>query len=96
MKDKKYKYQLVVVLPPKLDKKDDVLTKISGWLEKEGIEIEKKSNFGIKDLVYEIEKNNKGDFWIMDLLSEKTLKMSELNVFLNREKNVIRYLILKV
>jgi ribosomal protein S6 len=50
---------------------------------------------GLKDLAYEIEKNNKGDFWTIDLSSESPIKLKEFNLLLNRESNIIRYLILK-
>ena len=95
MKGKKYKYQLVVVLNPKVEEKEKVFSKISAWLEGHKVELEKKDHFGLKDLIYEIEDNKKGDFWIMDLISEGALKLNELNVLLNRENNIIRYLILK-
>ena len=50
---------------------------------------------GLKELVYEIGKNSKGDFWTMDLTSESPIKQKDLNLLLNREPNIIRYLILK-
>ena len=95
MKEKTYKYQLVVVLNPKTDDKDKVFKKVSTWLEAKEVKIDKKDHLGIKELVYEIEKNTKGDFWVMDLVSVNPLKLSEFNVLLNRETNIIRYLILK-
>ena len=50
---------------------------------------------GLKDLAYEIQGHNKGDFWVLDLESEETLKIKEFNLLLDRETNIIRYLILK-
>jgi ribosomal protein S6 len=50
---------------------------------------------GSKDLVYEIAGQTKGDFWVFDVESEKPLSLKELNIILNRETNIIRYLILK-
>lgn len=95
MKEKTYKYQLVVVFDPKTENKEKVLEKVFAWLEGQGAEVEKKDHFGLKELVYEIKGNNKGDFWVMDVKSTKTLKLNEFNVLLNRENNIIRYLILK-
>ena len=95
MKEKKYKYQLVLVLNPKTEEKENVFKKVSSWLESHGVEVEKKDHMGLKELVYEIKDNKSGDFWVLDLESLTTLKLNELNVLLNRENNIIRYLILK-
>lgn len=95
MKEKKYKYQLVLVLNPKTENKENVVKKVTDWLAGRDVEIEKKDHMGIKELVYEIKKNKTGDFWVFDLTTLKTLKLNELNVLLNRENNIIRYLILK-
>lgn len=95
MKEKKHNYQLVLVLNPKLEDKETVFKKVSTWLDGRKVEVAKKDHMGIKELVYEIKGNSKGDFWILDLESLTTLKLNELNVLLNRENNIIRYLILK-
>lgn len=97
MKDNKYKYQIVVVLNPKVEEKekDSLIKKIEAQVEMTGAEIVKKDHAGSKELAYEIEKFTKGDFWIFDLESEKTVKVEDFNIFLNRETKVIRYLILK-
>lgn len=95
MKEKKHNYQLVLVLNPKLEDKETVFKKVSAWLDGRDVEVAKKDHMGIKELVYEIKGNSKGDFWVFDLISLATLKLNELNVLLNRENNIIRYLILK-
>lgn len=95
MKGKKNKYDLVVVFNPKTEEKDKNFKKIATWLEGQGFSIDKKNHLGLKDLVYEIDENTKGDFWGLELSGEKGLKLNELNVLLNREINIIRYLILK-
>ncbi len=94
MKGNKYQYQLVVVLNPKAEEKDKVLSKVTGWLEKNKIE-STSDHVGLKELVYEINKNTKGDFWVYELTSESPVKLKEFNLLLNRESNIIRYLILK-
>lgn len=95
MKGKKYKYELVVVFDPKTEEKDKNFKKVSTWLNGQGFSIDEKNHIGLKDFIYEIEKFDKGDFWGLVLSGEKGLKLNELNVLLNREKNIIRYLILK-
>jgi len=94
MKGNKYQYQLVVVLNPKTEEKDKVLAKVTDWLEKNKIE-SSEDHMGLKELAYEIDKNTKGDFWIYNLTAESPIKLKEFNLMLNRESNIIRYLILK-
>ena len=72
------------------------MAKIESWLKDNKAKIAKKEHTGNKELVYEIAKGRKGDFWVLDVVAELPLKLNELNLFLNREVNVIRYLILKV
>ena len=94
MKENKYQYQLVVVLGPKTENKDKVLAKVTDWLKKNKIE-SNEDHMGLKELAYEINKNTKGDFWVYNLTSESPIKLKEFNLMLNRESNIIRYLILK-
>ena len=95
MKGDKNQYQLVLVLNPKMEDKENILKKISAWLETKKVEFN-EVHLGLKELAYEIEKNSKGDFWSLDINSESPIKLKEFNLLLNRESNIIRYLILKV
>ena len=95
MKGNKYQYQIILVLSPKTEDKEKVLTKAYSWLESNKAEISNKDHMGLKDLAYEIQDHNKGDFWVLDVESEETLKIKEFNLLLDREINIIRYLILK-
>ena len=94
MKGNKHQYQLVVVLAPKTEEKEKVLAKVTDWLEKNKIE-STADHTGLKELAYEINKNTKGDFWVYSLTSESPIKLKEFELLLNRESNIIRYLILK-
>jgi len=93
----KEKYQLVAVLYPKAEEKSKqlTLTEIEAFLKKEKL-VFKREHFGMKELVYKIKSSEKGDFWIWNMESETPIKLKELNLYLNRNKDVIRYLILKV
>lgn len=97
MKDNQHKYQMVLVLAPKVEEveKEKVFAKVEAWLDESQAKIVKKDNLGVKELVYEIAKLRKGDFWSFMVESPKPVKLQDLNLFLNRESNVIRYLILK-
>lgn len=59
-----------------------------------GVKALEKNHLGLKDLVYKIKDLEKGDFWVVELESEKPVQLKEINLFLNRENNIIRYLIL--
>jgi len=97
MKDKKYKYQIVSVLSPKTEEKEKetVLAKISGWVDDVKGKVISKNCLGTIDLVYKIKDFEKGDFWVFEVESEKPMQLKDFNLFLNREPNIIRYLILK-
>jgi ribosomal protein S6 len=94
MKANKHHYQLIVVLALKTENKEKVLAKVTDWLNKNKIE-QLGDHMGQKDLAYEINKESKGDFWVYELASESPIKLKEFNLLLNRESNIIRYLILK-
>lgn len=94
MKENKYHYQLVVVLASKTEGKEKVLAKVTDWLKRNKIELT-EDHMGFKELVYEISKNSRGDFWIYELTSELPIQLKEFELLLNRESNIIRYLILK-
>ena len=96
MKGNKYQYQIILVLSPKTEDKEKVLSKAYSWLESNSVEISNKDHMGLKDLAYEIKDNNKGDFWVLNVNSKEPLKIKEFNLLLDREINVIRYLILKI
>jgi small subunit ribosomal protein S6 len=97
MKKETFKYQIVAVLSPKIEDKEKELTlsKIEKNLAEIKAEVVKKDHWGTKDLAYAIKKSNKGDFWILDVESEVPVKLKDINLFLNREVSVIRYLVLK-
>jgi len=96
MKENKYQYQIILVLSPKTEDKEKVLAKAYSWLESNNVEISNKDHMGLKDLTYEIKDNTKGDFWVLSVGSKEPLKIKEFNLLLDREINVIRYLILKI
>jgi len=96
MKGNKYQYQIIMVLNPKTEDKEKVLDKAYSWLKKNKVEILNKDHMGLKDLAYEIKDQNKGDFWVIDVESKEPLKTKDFNLLLDREINIIRYLILKI
>jgi small subunit ribosomal protein S6 len=98
MKDHKHKYQIILILEPKLEDKNkkSVMKKVTDWLESKGVELVKNENLGVKELVYAIKGFNKGDFWEIEIGGEKPIGYQEFNLLLDREVKIIRYLILKI
>jgi ribosomal protein S6 len=98
MKDNQHNYQIILVLNTKSEdkEKEKVLAKVESWLETNKAKVAKKEHTGVKELVYEIAKSRKGDFWMLDVGGATPLKLNEINLYLNRDANVMRYLILKV
>lgn len=93
----KKKYELILIFVSGTSKKE-IKEAVSGLkliLDKEKAVIKKEENLGSMDLKYHIKKQDKGDFWVLQLESEKGLGSEKLSVYLEREKRIIRYLFLK-
>ena len=88
-------YEVTVVFAPKTEEKttEMVFSKLESMLI--AATLEKKDHLGPKELSYPMKGNKKGDFWILTMTSDKSLKINEVNLFLNREPSVIRYLVIK-
>jgi len=90
-----FEYEVTVVFAPKTEEKatEAVFSKLeSMWI---AATLEKKEHLGSKALAYPIKGHVKGDFWVLKMTADKTLKLNEANLFLNREPSVIRYLVIK-
>ena len=70
MKGNKNQYQLILVLNPKIEDKENILKKIATWLETKKVEFN-QVHLGPKELVYEIEKNVE---IVLELLSNLNVK----------------------
>ena len=95
-KDESIRYELVVLMRPELEaKQDDVLKKISSIIDKNGGKIIKEDNWGRKELAYKIDKETHALYHIyrLDLPSSAPAKISAV---LNITHEVIRHLIVKV
>ena len=99
MKQSSNQYQLVVMYPTSLADVDQ--KKNLKEIEKQLITKVKKIEFkdwGEKELQYTIKANNKARFWLGGFSVDNGVEInwSGLKTFLNRDKNIIRYLILKI
>ena len=89
-------YEFVFLTKPGLnqDKLKDLFSSLEKQIEKVGGKAKKKNHWGTKSLVYPIKKQHKADFYIWQLDFNQELKLKSLNTFLNRQANIIRYLLL--
>lgn len=98
MKDSNYKYEVIVVLNPKAESKDKEKTikLVEDKIAEMNLSVENRDNLGNKSLAYKVKGQDKGDFWVFTIGGAKPIKSKEFTLFLNRDVNVIRYLILKI
>lgn len=96
MKANKKAYEIVVVFGPKTEEKavNAALNKVEQWLTSKETKITDKNHMGQKTLAYSIKNFDKGDFWMLTTEGQAPIKINELNVLLNREPTIIRYLVL--
>jgi len=97
MVKEKWTYRLVfeLDLSLKIEDRDSVFNGIGVFGKKFNMAFDKPKDLGVKELAYDINSLNKAHFWSLDFFVEKESNFKDFNVFLNREKKVIRYLILK-
>jgi ribosomal protein S6 len=91
--DKTKNYELVTILSPKAA--DGAAEEVKKQLTNFGWEITGEENIGTKKLAYEIKKLEKGNYWVWNLATKKTIDHKALNLTLNRNNNIIRYLLIK-
>jgi ribosomal protein S6 len=94
----KKKYELILVFGSGSKEKDikGVLADLKLVLEKEKLAVKKEESWGSADLEYSIGKEDKGNFWVLHLETEKSFKIGKIGTYLEREKKIIRHLLLKV
>jgi ribosomal protein S6 len=89
----KQKYEIVLVFPAKVGEKsvEVVAEKLKSFGWKEG----KVTHVGLKTLAYPISNQIKGDFWIFEGQGKAGVNFTEINLYLNRNTDIIRYLVLR-
>ena len=89
-------YELTIVLPAE-DKKltDEVKKLVKDFITKVKGKIKKQESWGVKNLAYPIQKQNKGlyEFYILELESKD---QPELHRLLNLKEDILRYLFVRV
>ncbi len=91
-------YELVVVIDPQLEEKAQktLLKKVESQLKKEGGKLIKPKLWGLKQLAYPLKKQTRGLYWVFNFATGSHFRNDNLNIFLNREEAVLRYLLLNI
>jgi len=90
-------YELVLVLPPNLPAKEQevLLKRLKEELKKSGAKVVKEEKWGKKALAYQIEGYQAGVYFCWQVSFSTSPSLKEINLYLKREKNILRYLWVK-
>jgi small subunit ribosomal protein S6 len=82
-----HNYEMVIIIHPDLDDEaiNQTLDKIKDWIAKSGGSIDSIDNWGKRHLAYEIQKQNEGIYYLLNLVTpaesivdlEKNLRILE-------------------
>lgn len=86
-------YELITVLSPKAEA--TASEEVKKLLTQFGWEVTGEENMGSKKLAYQIKKFDKGNYWVWSLATKKAIDHKALDLTLNRNNNIIRYLLIK-
>lgn len=87
-------YELITIIHPDLDDEaiNQALDRIRGWVEDSGGKIENVDKWGKRRLAYEIQKQNEGIYYLLNLKLDTSF-IAELERNLKILEPVMRYLI---
>ena len=74
---------------------NSLVESLSEVLKKEGGEVVKVDNWGLKNLAYRIKKNRKGHYVLLDIVAPASA-ISEYERLMRLNEDVIRYMTIKV
>lgn len=86
-------YELTCIFNPEADNKK-LIKKIEDWLKKIGAEVQKKEEWGRKELAYRIQKFSEGDYFFWQIEADPS-KINSLSPKIKLESDIIRYLLVK-
>ncbi len=92
---KKYEFIFLTRVGLKKKEQETLFSSLEKVIQKIGGKIEKREDWGKKELAYPIDKETEAYFWIWWLSFEGSVDLAPVNTFLNREAGVIRYLFLR-
>jgi small subunit ribosomal protein S6 len=88
-----HQYELVIIIHPDLDDEaiNQTLDKIKEWISKSGGSIDSVDNWGKKHLAYEIQKQNEGIYYLLNI-SAPSESISDLERNLKILESVMRHM----
>lgn len=89
-----HQYELVIIIHPDLDDEaiNQTLDKIKEWISKSGGSIDSVDNWGKKHLAYEIQKQNEGIYYLLNI-SAPGESISDLERNLKILESVMRHMV---
>ncbi len=89
------KYELMTIYPLEDEKFKNGLETLKADLASFGAEIEKEEPFGDRDLTYEVKKNKRGRFVLLNI-KVNPAKIAELDAKFKFNDNLLKYLFVLV
>ena len=90
------KYELIFLISPKMaaDKSEVIFSSLKEQIKNIGGKINQQEEMGVRKLAYEIDDKKEAAFFVWQIEFDKSPKISSLNLFINREAGIMRYLFL--
>jgi len=90
-------YEFVFLTNPALSgkKKETLFSSLEKEIKNLGGKVEKKEDMGLKRLAFEIKDQKEAAFNVWGLQFKDSFDFSSVNLFINREEEIIRYLFLR-
>jgi len=90
------KYEIMYIIRPTVleDDRKALIEELNTIFTSRGAEVTKVSEWGMKDLAYEIEKHKKGYYVVLEVVSNDEARI-EFDRIVRIKETIIRYLILK-
>ncbi len=90
------KYEIMYIIRPTVleDDRKVLIEELNLIFTSRGAEVTKVTEWGMRDLAYEIEKHKKGYYVILDVVSNDEARI-EFDRIVKIKESIIRYMILK-
>ena len=90
------KYEIMYIIRPTVleDERKALIEELNTIFTSRGAEVTKVTEWGTRDLAYEIEKHKKGYYVVLDVVSNDEARI-EFDRIVRIKESIIRYLILK-
>lgn len=85
------KYELMTIYPVEDEKYKSGLEKLREDLAKFGVEIEKEEPYGDRDLTYEVKKQKRGRFLLLNIKANPA-KIADLDAAFKFNNDLLKYL----